>query len=418
MSNLSKISKKSKEFTIHHLETGDDIEQNLELMRKVFGQTSGVDNLVRKLISHHPTMTLKDFFVIKHHGKIVASLNLIPVKWSIGEISLKVAEMGCVATLAEYRNRGLQRKLINEFHKQAAEQEYDLCAIEGIPYFYRQFGYEYALPLLEETRVRIDKIPDYESKLKIRPFTNADIPEGMRLLEQSQKKFYVHIVRDWQIWKMQQETGITSADKFEGYAVEKDGMLVAYLRISDRPEEKELILRETTDTDHYVSKAILRFLKNTGKQRGYETLVAQLSYNDPLTEQLVALGAAQHIPTYAWQIHIMDHVKIFQKMKPLFEKRLASSTYRSLTENLNFNFRRYTVQVKIENGMITCIQRLDSNEDRIIGLNPSAFTQLLLGHRNRHELEMIYPDFNILPSHKHLIDILFPKLSSHIYDAY
>jgi predicted acetyltransferase len=412
------LGNKSEEFTFHHLETDEDVEQNLELMRQVFGQTSGVDTLVKKLINHHPTMTLKDFFVIKHHGKIVASLNLIPVKWSIGEIPLKVAEMGCVATLAEYRNQGLQRKLINEFHRQTAEQEYDLCAIEGIPYFYRQFGYEYAIPLLEETRIRLEQIPDYEHKLSIRPFTEKDTPKAMQLLKQSQKKFYVHIVRDEQIWKMQQETGITAADKFEGYVIEKEGKETAHLRISSKPEEKELILRETTDTDHYTGRAILKFLKDIGKQHELENLNAQTSYCDPLTEQLVFIGATQRIPTYAWQIRIMDYVKIFQKMKPLFEKRLISSTYSSLTENLNFNFRRYTVQVKVENGTIMAIQRLDNNEDRTIGLNPSAFTQLLIGHKSRHELEMIYPDFNIRPSHKHLIDILFPKLPSHIHAAY
>ena len=71
---MSNMNSESDEFTFHHLETDDDIEQNLELMRKVFGQNSGVDNLVKKLINNHPTMTLKNFFVIKHRGKIVASL--------------------------------------------------------------------------------------------------------------------------------------------------------------------------------------------------------------------------------------------------------------------------------------------------------------------------------------------------------
>ena len=406
------------DFTFRHLETSEDIEQNLELMRKVFGQNSGVDNLVKKLINHHPTMTLKDFFVIKHHGKIVASLNLIPEKWSIGGVQLKVAEMGCVATLAEHRHRGLQRQLINEFHKQAAEQKYDLCVIEGIPYFYRQFGYEYAIPLLEETIIRLNQISDYESKLDIRPFTSKDIPKAMQLLAQSQSKFYTYIIRDEQIWKMQEETGIASADKFEGYAVEKDGEMVAYLRISGKPEDKELILREAADADQYTCKAILKFLKDTGKQCGFETLAAKTSYHDPLAHQLVALGAVQRIPLYAWQIRVVDYVKIFQKIKPILERRLAESIYCHLNEKLNFNFSRYTVQITAENGVITDVQKLDSNEDRTIGLNPLVFTQLLLGHRSRNELEMAYPDFIIRPSHKHLIDVLFPKLSSHIHSAY
>lgn len=407
-----------EDFSFQHLETEEDIEQNLELMRKVFGQNSGVDALVKKLIYHHPTMALKNFFAIKYQGKIVASLNLIPVEWSVGGVPLKVAEMGCVATLAEHRHQGLQRRLANEFHKQAEEHGYDLCAIEGIPYFYRQFGYEYALPLDENTRIRLEQIPDYESKMDVRPFTSEDIPEAMQLLTQSQSKFYVHSVRNEQIWKMQQETDIASGDKFEGYVVEKDEKMVAYLRISEKPEEKELILREATDANQNVSKAILKFLKDAGKQRRLETLSAQTSHHDPLTKQLVALGAVESFPPYAWQIRVIGYAKIFQKMKPLFEKRLAASIHHHLTERLDFNFYRYTVQVTIENGLITGMQRLESSEDRTIRVNPQVFTQLLLGHRSRQELEMIYPDFIVNPSRKHLIDVLFPKLPSHIHSAY
>jgi predicted acetyltransferase len=413
---VSNLNIKSGEFDFQHLDTEDDVKQNLELMRTVFGQED-VDNLVKKLTYHHPTMTLKDFLAIKHHGKIVASLNLIPEKWSIGGISFKVAEMGCVATLAEFRHKGLQRRLINEFHKQAAEQKYDLCAIEGIPYFYRQFGYEYALPLSEETRIKLEQIPDYKSKLHIRPFTIKDIPKAMQLLAQSQKKFYVHTIRDEEIWKMQQETGIESANRFEGYILEKGDQTIAYLRISYRPLEKELILREVSETNQDASEALLRFLKDTDKERGLETLIVQASYRDPFTKQLATLGAVQHMP-YAWQIRIVDYAKIIQKMKPIFENRLASSTYCHLTERLCINFYRYTMEVTVEDGKITSINRLDSSEDRNIRVNPQVFTQLLLGHRSREELEAVYPDFIIRPSHKDLVDMLFPKLPSYIHSAY
>jgi predicted N-acetyltransferase YhbS len=414
---MSNLNCKSGEFTFQHLETEDDVEQNLELMRTVFRQ-EGVDNFVKKLITHHPTMTLEDFLVIKHRGKIVASLNLIPVKWSIGGIPLKVAEMGCVATLADYRHRGLQRGLINEFHKRAVEQEYDLCAIEGIPYFYRQFGYEYALPLNQETKISLNQIPDYESKLNIRPFTDKDIPRAMQLLTQYQKKFYVHSIRDGQIWKMQEETGIASGDKFEGYALEKNGEMVTYIRIRGKPETKELMLNEATETDQFTGEAILKFLKDTAKQRRFESVNAHISYYDPLARQLVVLGAVQRIPPYAWQIKAIDYEKIFLKIKTLFEKRLASSTYCHLSEKLNFNFYRYTLEVTVEEGKITGINKLDNSVDRNILVNPQVFTQLFLGHRNREELEAFYPDFIIRSSHKQLIDVLFPKLPSHIHSAY
>lgn len=403
-------------FAFCHLETDEDIEQYLELMRKVFGLDESVDVLARNLINYHPIMTLEDHFVIKHHGKIVACLNLIPMKWSIGGVALKVAEMGMVATLPEYRHRGLQRRLIGEFHKRVADQGYDLSVIEGIPFFYRQFGYEYAIPLDEETRVRIGQMPNYELKHEIRLFDDKDIPRAMQLLKQTQKKFYIHSIRDEKIWKMQQKTHMAKdPPKFEGYTVKENGEIVAYFRIVDNPKDKELVLREITDADQVVTQSILRFLKDMGKNRGHETLVAIDSHHNSFAEHLISIGGVKRIPSYAWQIRVTDYVKMFRKMKQLFEKRLATSTYKNLTEKLNFNFRRYTVQMIVENGTITDIQRLETNEDRTIGLNPLVFIQLLLGYRSRDELEMIYPDFRIRSSHKHLIDVLFPRLSSYIH---
>lgn len=94
-----------EDFTLQNLRTADDVEQLLEVMRKVLGEKSRVDLRVRKWIDNHPFMTLRDFLIIKHDDKIVAAPCLIPLEWSIGGIPLKVAELGCVATIREYRTR-------------------------------------------------------------------------------------------------------------------------------------------------------------------------------------------------------------------------------------------------------------------------------------------------------------------------
>ena len=406
-----------EDFTFQHLETDEDIKQNIDIQRKVFGAGSGVDLLVKKLVYNHPRMTLKNHFVIKHHGKMVATLNLLPSEWSIGGILLKVAEMGNVATLPEYRNRGLIRTLVNEYHKEVVNQGYDLSVIEGIPYFYRQFGYEYAIPLDEEIVIPLERLPSQESMVEIRHFTDKEIPRAMKLLAETQSKFYIHSVRDEQIWKMQQETGLTGGHVFEGYAVEENGEMAAYFRLSRKPEQKQLVLREASDTDRRTAETVLSFIKEVGQKNGFETLLVRTSCCDPLTRHLVALGAEQRTP-YAWQIRVTDYASMFRKMKPLFEERLATSSFHNLTERLNFNFRRYVIQTSIENGVIPEIQRLETGESCPIGLNPLVFTQLLLGHRNGHELEMNYPDFHVQDTHKQLVDVLFPKLPSYIHDAY
>lgn len=406
-----------KELKFQHLETDADMEQHLQLMRTVFGQNSRIDLLVKKWIDHHPAMTLKDFFIIQHHGKTVAALNVVPSTWSIGGIPLKVAELGCVATLPEYRHKGLQRMLMEEYHEQVSKQKYDLSAIEGIPYYYRQFGYEYAIPLQEETKIALNRIPDYHRKHTIRSFTSKDVPKAKQLLAKTQQKFYVHSIRNEEIWRMSQATGMVAEYEFEGYVVEEDGLMIAYFRTSCNPETKELFLREMTDVDQATAQSILSFLKDMGAQHGLENLVATTSYQEPFAKILLSLGASQSRP-YAWQLRVMDYARLFLRLKQLFEKRLASSLYQGLTEKLNFNFYRYTIQMAVERGSITSVQRLENDEDRAMRFNPLAFTQLLFGDRNREELEAIYPDFIVKTSHKHLVDILFPKLPAYIHTEY
>jgi predicted acetyltransferase len=404
---------------IQCLRNKKDVRDYLRFVQKVFGEEVGVCDLAKKLIDHHPEMTLDNFFVVKHEGRMVSTINLIPVTWSIGDVKLKVAEMGHVATLPEYRGRGLIQKLVLKFLKTVTQQNFDLAVIEGIPYFYRQFGYDYALPLLEETQIRLDQIPDSKSNVRIRLFTRKDIAEAMKLLEVSQRKFYVHSVRSKAVWEMQEKTHIASdPEPFQGYAVEEDGRLKGYFRLRENSKEKELLLTEISEVDQLEAKAIADFLKEYGLKKGLTTLSANISYAEPFTEHLVSLGATKRLPTYAWQVRITDYLKIFQKLKPLLECRLANSMYRTLTEILDFNFRRFTIRLNLQGGKVVDIQRLETGERSPIGLNPVVFVQLLMGYKSREELELAVPDMRITVSHKNLIDVLFPKLPSYIHSAY
>lgn len=393
--------------------------QYFKLIREIWGNELGLDTLAKKLIDCHPNMTLKNIYFVRDEGRLVSTLNLIPVTWSIGGIKLKVAEMGYVGTLPEYRGKGLIRKLVEEYHEDVEAQGYDLAVIEGIPYFYRQFGYEYAVPLLEETRLRLDQIPDYKSTIQIRRFIDEDVPAAIGLLEEAQEKYFVHSVRDEAIWKTQHRTSIASdPEPFQAFAVEERGRLIAYFRMREVAKEKELLFTEISEVDQVAAQAVLGFLKEYGLGHGLETLSVNVSYEEPFTEQVVALGGMKRFPAYAWQLRVTDYVKMFEKMKPLLESRLAHSMYCGLTETLGFNFRSYTIEVACKDGRIASIHRMEGGPRSPIGLNPTVFVQLLTGYRSREELETAFPDIRIAVSHRHLIDVLFPKLPSYIHSAY
>ena len=97
----------------------------------------------------HPTFHADDFIIVEKSatGKIVSSLNLIPQTWSYEGIEFGVGRPELVGTLPEFRGKGLVRAQFNEIHKWCIERNMPVQAITGIPYFYRQFGYEMALDL-------------------------------------------------------------------------------------------------------------------------------------------------------------------------------------------------------------------------------------------------------------------------------
>ena len=66
---------------------------------------------------------------------------------SVVALAEQVGRPELVGTLPEFRNRGLIRAQMDILHQWSAERGQPVQAITGIPFFYRQFGYEMALPL-------------------------------------------------------------------------------------------------------------------------------------------------------------------------------------------------------------------------------------------------------------------------------
>ncbi|MBN2336178.1 GNAT family N-acetyltransferase [Candidatus Bathyarchaeota archaeon] len=404
-----------RDYAYHQPETNEDIEQVYELMLIVF-KDENVDGIVKRLLDGYTPMTIEHVFAVKQGDRTVASLILIPQTWVMDGVELKVAEMGCVATHPDHRRRGLQGILNERFDQAAREGGYDLCALAGIPYFYRQFGYEYSLDLDHGASIPVDRIPAVASAFTARRFTEGDIPAAAKLLEQSQSLYYVHSPRSIRVWRMQHETGYYHGQPFEAFSLVDGDRLAAYMRLRADIENKTLFLMELGVKNGAVEDA-LGFVKRLCEERGLEKIVSSLGYLDHFTGRIVALGAETK-PIYGWQVKVVDYLGLFRKLAPLLESRLRGTEYEELSETLNLNFRKFTIRVSVEQGRIKKITSVSDCNDMTIGLNPYVFPQLLLGYRGREELEHAYPDFRVRDSHKTLIDTLFPRKPSYIHHVY
>ena len=367
----------------------DDVEQVYELMRVVFPHED-VDGIVRRLLDLYPPMTMDHVFTVTYGDETVASLLLIPQTWVIDGVELSVAEMGCVATHPDHRNRGLQRMLNERFDEAAEAGVYDLCALAGIPFFYRQFGYEYSLDLDHKATLAVSQLPKMRPSLEARGFTEADIPAAAELLDSVTSRYMVHSHRSMPVWRMQHKTGFYKGEPYEGYTLHDGDDLQAYVRVQPRSKDETLVLMEAAAAPG-VQGQVLAFLRRLCVENEAEMLVSALGYVDPLSEQLAGLGAQQS-PPYGWQVKVVDVVRLLRKMTPLLESRLEGTRLNGLTETVNLNFRRFSVDLVFEGGRLTAVSLGRDCSDRTVGLNPYVFPQLLLGYRSREELEHAYPD--------------------------
>ncbi len=79
--------------------------------------------------------------------RVVSTATLLRETVTIGDVDVPAGQVEMVATDPAYEGRGLVRALMDEAHRRSTERGDLLQVMIGIPFFYRQFGYSYAMPI-------------------------------------------------------------------------------------------------------------------------------------------------------------------------------------------------------------------------------------------------------------------------------
>lgn len=381
-----------------------------------------VFEMTRSLIRSHPFARPDYWLYVEDEatGQIVSSLALIPWHLNYGSVVLKSGEMGIVGTLESYRGRGLIRALDRRFKELLREGDFDLSHIQGIPYFYRQFGYEYALPLEPMWHIELSSIPDTDdaSPFKFRPANTADIPALVQLYEKAFCDLDISTRRDEAIWRCMFGHPRESAIAGETWMMlDADERPVGYGRIQSMGFGAGLIVSETSPLNHAQAIAFLRHVKALATERGKPNVRFNLPDNHVLVEVARAWGA--HNPgTYAWQIHLVDVARLLRKLAPVLDSRIAASPFAGLTQTLCINLYRTACDLRFEDGKLLDVTDIGFREDGEIRIPPNLLAPLLLGYRSRDQLRESYPDFSVWGQSALLMDVLFPRMNSFLYSNY
>ena len=381
----------------------------------------------------HPTLMPEDFTIIEEAstGRIISSLNLIPQTWSYEGIEFGVGRPELVGTLPHYRGRGLVRIQFDEIHRWSAERGHMIQAITGIPYFYRQFGYEMAIDLDGRRfgyEPHVPKLKESEDEsYHVRLARESDLPFIAETYNEIRKRSLIICERTPDIFHYELGSQEIEHAFAQTCVIEdKTDKLVGFLRhlrfVSNGSIASYLYELKPGISWLEVTPSVVRYLWQTGQEYAKRDDTACLSFGFALGEEHPAYEAIKdRLPevrgSYAWYVRVPDLPGFLNHIRPVLEKRLAESMAPGHNREIKVSFYRGGLRFVIEHGHIRAIEswKPKPKDEGDIAFPNLTFLQILFGYRSYEELHYAFPDcWCDSKEVRALINILFPKKLSNV----
>ena len=392
----------------------------------------------------HPLIGPGDFAVVEERAtnRIVAATCLLRATWSYAGIPFAVGRPELVASHPDYRNRGLVRALFELIHARSAARGDLLQGITGIPFYYRQFGYEYALDLDGERTLWFDAIPKLKpgtaEPYSLRPITPADLPLVLRLYQHEQATYHsgapslvsATLDETYLRWNhdgaTQEYSGgywqtaliVGGDDRPLGYVLTRKLRWAEALNVVGLAVEAGVSLVA-------LMPSLLRLLQ------AYAHTMPTFKPDAP-TPTNVSFGLGRCHPAYAalgealvprppqpyaWYVRVPDLPAFLQLIAPELERRLAGSVLAGHSGDLQLDFYRDGLRLRFAGGRLAEVapwRPLLWGEPAQAAFPPLVFTQLLFGYRSLAELRHALPDVRAKEEALTLLDALFPAIPSRV----
>ena len=378
----------------------------------------------------HPTCGPSNFSIVEdtRAGKIVSSMCLIPQTWSYGGIPAGVGRMEIVSTDPEYRRRGLVRMQFELWHDRSAALGHTIQAITGIPWYYRQFGYEYALDL-EGGRIGYFRdIPALAAgepePFRLRPLTLADVPFAGALYANECARSLVACPRPGWLWTYLIAGCDPASAEYRPYQIIESAAGEAVGYVAPHYEFRERMFRVVEfviargQSFRALAPSVLRALKQAAEREAaaqhvpVDAVYLCLGPEHPLLAAIPELLPRTR-RAYGWYIRVADVPGFVRHVAPVLEERLARSALAGHTGELKVNEYRSGFRLVFERGRLANVEAWEPVQNEADArIPPLLFLQLLFGFRALAELRAAYPDCVIKEGAIPLIAHLFPRQAS------
>lgn len=371
---------------------------------------AGVYGWVRDLTSsRHPTTSVEDWTLAETRpaGEVVSAMCAIRQEWCFDGVPFPLSRLELITTAAAYRRRGLVRKQIEIQHRLCAERDDLMQVIGGIPWFYRQFGYE---PCLDLHVGRFVGAPPPGARredglLPLRPAERRDVPFLARAYGTAAQRYALFCSRDEATWEFEafRRRADNGPGGYEVSVAERSGVRVGVVVTYARLWWNRLFVLacelEAEVNGRLTAEALLERLHALGRayairdETAYEGVSFWLGEQHPVYPHLQAASEIRE-QGLAWYVRIPDLVRFVRHVAPALDRRLARSSATGREESLALSFYRSGLRLSLRGGRIAWVGPWtpDATGPPDVSFPPSTFLQLLFGYRSLADLEYAFPD--------------------------
>ncbi len=418
--------------------TPADTESLAQLVGRVFGRGTFSEHAAayaRDLMREsHPIIGPADALIVEDNNakKIVSTMCLIPQTWTYAGIPFGVGRPEMVATDPDYRRRGMVREQFQAIHAMSDSMGHLVQGITGIPWYYRQFGYEYALDLGGGRLSYFSNVPALKENehepYRFREITIDDIPFVSSLYDRESSRSLVACPRTESLWRyLLDDSPAPRTWRVPMQLIEtNEGRAVGYFAPSHEIWNEMIVVEELATSEEQsmraVLPAILRWMKTYSEALAAKEKKTVKGIHLAFGREHPAYDAAPDLlpgtrPSYGWYIRVPDVPRFIGHIAPALEARLARSAVAGYSGELRISEYRRGFKLVFENGKLvdseTWQPTVEDGGD--CGFPPHVFLRMLFGEKSLAELRAFYPDCSAKDDAAVVLDALFPKIPSCVH---
>lgn len=365
------------------------------------------DALDHRLVVEDPDEGYRSCAVVVDGDRVVSTATLLDETVHLGQVTLPAGQVELVATDEAYEGRGLVRALMGWAHEESARRGHLVQVMVGIPYFYRLFGYEYAIA--QPHPRRLTAAPGGGAGDTVRPARPDDVPALAALQAAAQGAADVRVPHPTARLRW-----LTVHDATRTLVVERAGALVA----SGRLTPSSGLVAEATAVDAAAVGDLFDAVaaQATSGRVGLVERPGTLAHR--VCEPLMEPASPQAEQFY---VRVPDAAAVLEALRPVLSTRLAGAGLaREGTELLLSTYRQHFRLAVTSDGVgpVRAGGVLQGPVDvGGAGCAPDWLPALLFGPLGIAGLERLRPDVRA-GADAELYGALFPPLSADVLTYY